>query len=164
MRRSAALLAAPLAALAVVLCAALCAATLAACTDDPDGPACADVCPAAGGVCVGDVCRITGTGESVVSCPTGVACEVECSHAGQPCRDGVRCAGATTCTVTCVGNRACQAGVDCAGSACEVTCDGPEACEGGIRTEAGGSCTSHCCGLEACAFGTEGCETDNQCS
>ena len=128
----------------------------------PDALTCEDVCGAAGGTCVGEICRIVGTGESLVSCPTGVPCEVVCTHLGQPCRDGVRCAGATTCSVTCAGVRACQAGVDCAASACTVTCDGDEACEGGIRTS-GGTCTSHCCGIDACAFGTGDCASDNQC-
>jgi hypothetical protein len=145
---------------------AIAAALLVACSDGDGGPdagsLCAMVCPAAGGTCAGEVCRIAGTGESLVSCPTGVACEVDCTHAGQPCRDGVRCAGATACTVTCVGTRACQAGVDCAASTCTVTCDGDEACEGGIRGS-GGTCTSHCCGVDACAQGTGACTNDNQC-
>ncbi len=141
-------------------------ALLVACSGDdaaPDAIGCEMVCGAAGGTCVGEICRIVGTGESLVSCPTGVACEVLCTHLGQPCRDGVRCAGATTCTVSCVGTRACQAGVDCAASACSVTCKGDEACEGGILTDAGGTCTSHCCGTEACAFGTGDCANDDQC-
>ena len=142
---------------------AIAAALLVACGDDgtDGGAACAKVCPAAGGTCVGDVCLIAGTGESLVSCPAGVPCEVDCTHAGQPCRDGVRCAGATTCTVICVGTRACQAGVDCAASACTVTCNGDNACEGGIRGS--GACTSHCCGVGACALGTGECVNDNQC-
>lgn len=138
-------------------------ALLVACSgEDPAPIACATVCGAAGGTCVGEICRIVGTGESLVRCPDGVACEVLCTHLGQPCRDGVSCAGATTCTVSCVGTRACQGFVDCADSVCNVTCKGDEACEGGILTS-GGTCTSHCCGTEACAFGTGECVSDNQC-
>jgi hypothetical protein len=146
---------------------AIVAALVAACSDGggggPDASSpCAMVCPARGGTCDGEVCRIVATGQGLVSCPSGVACEVDCTHPDQACLDGVRCAGATTCTVTCVGTRACQAGVDCAASICTVTCNGGEACEGGIRGT--GTCTSHCCGVDACALGTGTCINDNQCS
>lgn len=144
---------------------AIALALLVACSGDDSGPAgitCAQVCGAAGGTCVGEVCRIVGSGPSVVSCPTGVPCDVLCTDGDQPCRDGVRCAGATTCTVSCVGALACQAGVDCAASLCGVTCDGDGACQGGIQTS-GGTCTSHCCGLDACQLGTGDCVNDSQC-
>jgi hypothetical protein len=126
------------------------------------GSSCSKVCPGAGGTCEGEICKILGGTERIVSCPSGIACEVDCAHASQACRDGVRCAGATTCTVICAGPRACQAGVDCSASTCAVTCNGDQACEGGIRGE-GGTCTSHCCGVDACALGTGTCVNDNQC-
>jgi hypothetical protein len=144
---------------------AIALALLVACSggdSTPDAITCERVCGFAGGTCVGETCRIVGTGTSLVSCPAGVPCEVVCTHLGQPCRDGVRCGHATTCTVSCVGTRACQSGVDCSTSTCTVTCNGDEACEGGIQTE-GMACTSHCCGVEACGFGTGECANDNQC-
>src|SRR5262245_25644183 len=93
---------------------AIAAALLVACSggdSPPDAITCEGVCGAAGGTCVGEICRIMGVGRNVVSCPSGVPCEVVCTHPDQPCRDGVRCAGATTCTVSCVGAQACEAGV-----------------------------------------------------
>jgi hypothetical protein len=144
---------------------AIAAALLVACSDGDGGTdagsRCAALCPARGGTCEGETCKITGTGTSPVTCPSGLACEVDCSHPGRPCADGVRCADATTCTVTCVGTQACQAGVDCSGSQCTVTCNGDAACQGGIRGT--GACTSHCCGTNACALGTGTCVNDNQC-
>jgi len=148
--------------LAIALALAL--ALLGACSGDSgmDGVPCESVCGAAGGTCIGQVCRIVSTDQRILSCPTGVACEVVCTHANQPCRDGVRCAGATTCTVTCVGSQACQAGVECFESMCTVTCNGDRACQGGIDSS-NGTCTSHCCGTNACSLGTGDCVNDNQC-
>jgi hypothetical protein len=141
----------------------LCLQDIAACTD-------------ANGVCVNGTCTITQPTTGGVTCPNGMPCKVNCSTAENSCQSGlVRCAGATTCDVTCGGASACQDnGVDC-GSAtvCTVLCDGASACQHGVNGQdrailcrgsdctvtckgsgstcqdgidpGSGSCTSHCC-------------------
>lgn len=122
-------------------------------------------CAASGGSCTANVCVIAATAETAVMCPTGMACRIECTGSGRPCRDGASCGAATDCELRCIGYRACQAGASC-GTApiCTVTCDGEEACQDGISTSAGTSCTSHCCGLGACLLGVGSCSQDATCS
>lgn len=128
-------------------------------------PCSSAACAAAGGTCVNDTCEIVEKSERLVTCPAGVACRVICDDASsRPCRDGVRCGGAPSCDVRCIGYRACQAGVDCAGAACAVVCNGSDACENGITVGPVGQCTSHCCGPSACAGGVATCTNDNSCS
>jgi len=122
-------------------------------------------CQAAGGMCQANTCVIARTSESAVTCPDGMACRVECTGSGRPCRDGASCGGATVCELRCIGYRACQDGAACMDSECTVTCDGPEACEAGITVGPGGTCTSHCCGdAETCAGGVATCTNDAICS
>lgn len=122
-------------------------------------------CAAADGSCVANVCVIAATAETAVMCPTGMACRIECTGSGRPCRDGASCGAATECELRCIGYRACQSGASCGTApSCTVTCDGEEACEDGISTGAGTSCTSHCCGPEACSQGVGSCVNDAVCS
>ncbi|HUS33354.1 MAG TPA: hypothetical protein VMZ53_32855 [Kofleriaceae bacterium] len=118
-------------------------------------------CTTAGGTCVGSVCQLVATGETILSCPAGMPCRLVCDGY-RFCREGARCNGATWCEVVCIGFRACQAGVQCDASDCLVTCNGPEACEVGIT--ATGTCTAHCCGdSQTCAGGVGTCTKDTVC-
>lgn len=127
-------------------------------------PCVSTTCNAAGGSCVDGTCEIANNGEVAIACPAGMPCRVLCLAGSRPCRDGVSCAGATSCEVHCIGFRACQYGVDCADSTCAVTCNGDEACETGIMVGPGGTCTSHCCGVDACLGGIGTCAGDAVCN
>ncbi len=95
-----------------------------------------DACVLADGICEGGGCKFTcddANSCSLVSCPPGQPCTVECN--GQ-CGAGVDCTRATECNITCT-NGGCGVGVLCGGGPCTVVCD--DACGGGVT-----------CGTDAC--------------
>jgi hypothetical protein len=150
----------------------------------PDAPdlCIAGPCGAAGGTCMNGRCVIDHDAQSAVTCPEGMPCTVLCNM-GDACKDGVDCARATDCDVTCSGTSTCQNGgvdcgmaqvctvrcdgsnacqngagsnqsVECRASTCTVTCEGSSnACQEGIGDDSGGSCVAHCCD-GACTNGT----------
>lgn len=119
-------------------------------SDAPIIPPCAENCTDLGGECVDDVCRFICTAvtcQSIVQCPPGLPCEIQCNGVGA-CSNGIACTSAATCTITC-DDGACQAPIDCGSSACDITCNGTS-CSGQIGCTAADRCVVDCNGPNAC--------------
>lgn len=114
------------------------------------------------GTCASDgFCEIQGdTSGGEEKCPRGKKCRFMCG--ASECKDGVNCRDAAACDVNCIGEDACQNGVDCGMTPCEVVCNGKSACQKGVKAM-GGNCTASCCGENACEDGIEACTRGDAC-
>jgi hypothetical protein len=116
----------------------------------PDADSCVALCTKGtcqGGTCVID-CSASGTCESDVMCPAGVACHVICGD--MSCGHHVVCPPASPCTVECIGNAACADVIQCGTASCNVTCSGPSSCHKPIACMNACACDVACTGAMSC--------------
>ena len=119
-----------------------------------DGPACdPTACSAMGGSCTSDeVCVLScpaGACGTIVRCPAGLRCEVDCLDPGS-CANGVECGDAYSCAVACRGANSCANEIRCGAGPCIVTCSGDNSCSNGSTCTSSCACDVRCTGAGSC--------------
>ena len=114
------------------------------------------------GICVFD-CTSPGACAENVTCPSGVACQVNCGDSS--CGGNMDCTVAKSCDIHCEGNKSCNAYINCGGDNCNVECSGSDSCKLDIHSEAP-STKIVCAGANSCGSGSNcgGQECTVQCS
>jgi hypothetical protein len=111
--------------------------------DDAAAAACAAVCGAAGGTCVGATCVIACPGApsclTGVTCAPGVPCQIKC--VGKTVCGQVSCGTAPSCSIECTGEQACLR-VSSSSAQTVLVCTGKDACKTSICS--GDTCSIQC--------------------
>jgi hypothetical protein len=102
-----------------------------------------------GGVCVRVCNSFNSCIGAILTCPPGLACEVQCTD-GACIATSIECPADHACTVTCTGSQSCSnATVNCGTAAgdgtCELRCEGaPDVCAGAVVSCGPNQCLATC--------------------
>ncbi len=94
-------------------------------------------------------CAVTGACPTLVVCPPGLQCKVECGPSA--CLAGIDCSAASSCIIECSGDGSCAGPITCGAGRCRAECGGAPSCTGGIDCATACQCDTFCIGVGSCA-------------